>query len=30
VDHVGWKFGCWLDVVFMQRTLGQGASAAAD
>ena len=30
VDHVGWKFGRWLDVVFMQRTLGQGASAAAD
>ena len=30
VEHVGWKFGRWLDVVFMQRMLGQGASAAAD
>jgi phosphinothricin acetyltransferase len=30
VEHVGWKFGRWLDVVFMQRTLGQGGSAAAD
>ena len=30
VEHVGWKFGRWLDVVFMQRALGQGASAAAD
>jgi L-amino acid N-acyltransferase YncA len=30
VDHVGWKFGRWLDVVFMQRTLGQGASAGAE
>jgi L-amino acid N-acyltransferase YncA len=29
VEHVGWKFGRWLDVVFMQRTLGQGSSAAA-
>src|SRR5262245_3354886 len=25
VEHVGWKFGRWLDVVFMQRTLGAGA-----
>jgi len=30
VDHVGWKFGRWLDVVFMQRALGRGGSAAAD
>ena len=30
VEHVGWKFGRWLDVVFMQRALGQGGSAAAD
>jgi len=26
IEHVGWKFGRWLDVVFMQRTLGPGAS----
>jgi phosphinothricin acetyltransferase len=25
----GWKFGRWLDVVLMQRTLGAGASAPA-
>lgn len=25
----GWKFDRWLDVVFMQRTLGAGATAAA-
>jgi L-amino acid N-acyltransferase YncA len=25
----GWKFGRWLDVVLMQRTLGLGDSAAA-
>ena len=30
VEHVGWKFGRWLDVVFMQRPLGQGGSVAAD
>lgn len=24
---VGWKFGRWLDVVMMQRALGQGSSA---
>jgi phosphinothricin acetyltransferase len=30
VEHVCWKFGRWLDVVFMQRALGQGGSAAAD
>ena len=29
VEHVGWKFGRWLDVVFMQRTLGAGASMPA-
>jgi phosphinothricin acetyltransferase len=29
VDHVGWKFGRWLDVVFMQRALGPGATAPA-
>ena len=29
VDHVGWKFGRWLDVVFMQRALGAGATAPA-
>jgi phosphinothricin acetyltransferase len=28
VDQVGWKFGRWLDVVFMQRALGRGGSAA--
>lgn len=26
IEHVGWKFGRWLDVVFMQRSLGPGAS----
>lgn len=26
IDHVGWKFGRWLDVVFMQRALGPGAA----
>jgi phosphinothricin acetyltransferase len=29
VDHVGWKFGRWLDVVFMQRMLGPGATIPA-
>ena len=29
VDHVGWKFSRWLDVVFMQRTLGPGATSPA-
>jgi L-amino acid N-acyltransferase YncA len=29
VDHVGWKFGRWLDVVFMQRALGPGATIPA-
>jgi phosphinothricin acetyltransferase len=27
---VGWKFGRWLDVVLMQRSLGAGASANPD
>jgi phosphinothricin acetyltransferase len=27
VDQVGWKFGRWLDVVFMQRSLGASGSA---
>ena len=25
----GWKFGRWLDVVLMQRSLGTGATAPA-
>lgn len=25
---VGWKFGRWLDVVMMQKTLGEGATTA--
>jgi phosphinothricin acetyltransferase len=29
VEQVGWKFGRWLDVVFMQRSLGLGATAPA-
>jgi phosphinothricin acetyltransferase len=29
VEHVGWKFERWLDVVFMQRPLGCGAAAPA-
>ena len=29
VEQVGWKFGRWLDVVFMQRALGRGGSAPA-
>ena len=29
VEQVGWKFGRWLDVVFMQRTLGAGATLPA-
>lgn len=26
----GWKFGRWLDVVMMEKTLGQGASTAPE
>ncbi|NCT85188.1 MAG: N-acetyltransferase [Comamonadaceae bacterium] len=29
LKSAGWKFGRWLDVVLMQRTLGLGDSAAA-
>jgi len=29
VEHVGWKFDRWLDVVFMQRALGPGAASPA-
>ena len=29
IEHAGWKFERWLDVVFMQRTLGPGAATAA-
>jgi phosphinothricin acetyltransferase len=25
-DHVGFKFGRWLDAVLMQRALGAGAA----
>jgi L-amino acid N-acyltransferase YncA len=28
LKSAGWKFGRWLDVVLMQRTLGQGDSVA--
>jgi phosphinothricin acetyltransferase len=28
LQQVGWKLGRWLDVVFMQRPLGLGASQA--
>ena len=27
-EQVGWKFGRWLDVVLMQRSLGAGSSTA--
>ena len=32
LEHVGWKFGRWLDTVIMQRPLGEGAATppAAD
>jgi phosphinothricin acetyltransferase len=30
VPAVGWKFGRWVDVVWMQRALGPGAGAAPD
>lgn len=29
LENVGWKFGRWLDVVMMQRALGQGAARPA-
>jgi L-amino acid N-acyltransferase YncA len=29
LEHVGWKFGRWLDTVIMQRPLGPGAAAPA-
>ena len=29
LQAVGWKFGRWLDVVLMQRSLGSGALGAA-
>ena len=29
LKSAGWKFGRWLDVVLMQRTLGQGDSTGA-
>ena len=28
LENVGWKFGCWLDTVIMQRPLGTGAEGA--
>lgn len=30
LKSAGWKFGRWLDVVLMQRTLGPGDSVAAE
>ena len=30
VPAVGWKFGRWVDVVWMQRSLGRGAGAPPD
>ena len=30
LKSAGWKFGRWLDVVLMQRTLGLGDSVAAE
>ena len=30
LEHVGWKFGRWLDTVIMQRPLGPGAATPAD
>ena len=30
LKSAGWKFGRWLDVVMMQRQLGQGDQAAAE
>jgi phosphinothricin acetyltransferase len=28
LEHVGWKFGRWLDTVLMQRPLGAGAATS--
>jgi phosphinothricin acetyltransferase len=28
IEHVGWKFGRWLDTVILQRPLGAGAATA--
>jgi L-amino acid N-acyltransferase YncA len=28
LEHVGWKFGRWLDTVIMQRSLGEGVASA--
>jgi L-amino acid N-acyltransferase YncA len=30
LEAAGWKFGRWLDVVLMQRSLGRGAASAPD
>ncbi len=30
LEHVGWKFGRWLDTVIMQRPLGPGAATPPD
>ncbi len=30
LKSAGWKFGRWLDVVMMQRTLGQGAQGSPE
>jgi phosphinothricin acetyltransferase len=30
LEHVGWKFGRWLDTVIMQRPLGPGAGTPPD
>jgi phosphinothricin acetyltransferase len=29
-DHVGFKFGRWLDTVLMQRPLGDGATSVPE
>jgi phosphinothricin acetyltransferase len=28
LEHIGWKFGRWLDTVIMQRPLGEGAATS--
>ena len=30
LEHVGWKFGRWLDTVIMQRALGDGGASTPD